>query len=46
MWHECHGLFFAVGEDFVGDLVDEEIEAYEFTVSTSVTTSVFHVTYL
>lgn len=27
MGHECHGAVFAVGEDFVGYLVDEEIEA-------------------
>jgi hypothetical protein len=29
MRYEGHGLFFAVREDFVGYLVDEEIEAYE-----------------
>lgn len=28
MGHECHGAIFTVGEDFVGYLVDEEIEAW------------------
>jgi len=29
VWHEGHGAVFAVCEDFVWYLVDEEIEAYK-----------------
>jgi len=33
MGHEGHGLFFAVGEDLIGYLVDEEVEACKAIVS-------------
>lgn len=32
MWHEGHWAFFAVREDFIGNLVDEEVKTWDIVL--------------